>query len=570
MKLFPKLFWSFLSILLLLSLVFFIFTYRNVHKNYLDNSLHYLQEFEKIIGAQVTSYLSSSDIKGLNEFANNQSGIRISFINEAGKVIADSDKDLESLGNHYNRPEIIQAREKGSGFSWRYSSSVKHKMLYYAKKIDIPGQVSGYLRLSFYDYQIEELQSALLKDLTQVIFIGILASLLITYLLSRKFINPIKKLAAATRKVSAGDFSIRLIPTSHDELQELSVSFNSMTEQVQKLIEESDSRKEALSNIIDNINELLWVIEAETEKITLANKAFSSFLGIKDPTDKLYWQQIRHLEINEIIKETISTKQSVMREIKLMEHDFLMSVSYLTETDLIIFLLHDITPLRELEKVKRDFVINASHELRTPLASIKGYTELLRESIIPENRNLLEIIERNIFRLSFLVNDILTLASLEDISQLDRENTNVSQLLDSACLLFQPKLEVKGLKLEKNYDVNITAKIDPFRFEQLVNNLIDNAIKYTQSGKISLLLKLEKRNLIFECRDTGIGIPADALSRIFERFFVVDKSRSRKSGGTGLGLSIVKHIVQLHLGTISVKSSPGEGSIFHVEIPLPK
>jgi len=233
-------------------------------------------------------------------------------------------------------------------------------------------------------------------------------------------------------------------------------------------------------------------------------------------------------------------------------------------------MLHDITPFKELEKMKRDFVTNASHELRTPVAAIKGYTEILKEGVAPEYQNLLEIIEKNLTRLTFLVNDILSLASLEEITQLDREETDVTQLLNNTCLLFQPKMDEKGLTLERVYDENIIAYIDPFRFEQLVNNLIDNAIKYTQSGKIVLTMKKENRNLIFECCDTGIGIPEAALNRLFERFFVVDKSRSRKSGGTGLGLSIVKHIAQLHQGTISVKSKPGEGSCFHVELPLPE
>ncbi|MCF7859094.1 MAG: HAMP domain-containing protein [Candidatus Cloacimonetes bacterium] len=569
MKLFSKLFWSFLTVFLLFAIIFYIFTYKNVNSNYLDASRHYLEEYGNIIQAGIISFVHSGDYEGLDRYIHGlNTQIRITYIDLDGKVRADSDKDKKTLENHADRPEIISAWENGTGFAWRFSTSVNHKMLYFAERIMVEDVTAGFLRLSFYDYQIEELQKSLSQDMTKYLIIGVMISLILTYFISRSFIKPIQMLASATKKLSAGDFSVRLNPSSKDELYDLSLSFNIMTDKIDKLVQEISAQKESLRNIIDNINELLWVIDTHTEKITMANKAFSRFLGIEDPTNKHFWEIFRNMEINQLIKDAISDRKAVIKEVNIREHICHMSIYFHQENGSMIILLHDISPLRQLEKVKRDFVINASHELRTPLASIKGYTELLKRNVSPENENILEAIERNNQRLTFIVNDILSLASLEDISSLDREKANVSTLLDNAANIFKTRLEAKNLKLKKNYLPNVYALIDIFRFEQIVNNLIDNALKYTSQGSITLSLVIENKNLVFECKDTGIGIPENSLSRIFERFFVINKSHSRKSGGTGLGLSIVKHVVQLYGGEISVKSVLNSGSSFKISIPL--
>ena len=569
MKLFTKLFWSFLSVFLIFAIIFFIFTYKNVNSNYLDASRHYLAEYENIIKSTVMEYVIAEDFEGLDKYTHDlKAQIRITYIDLEGNVRADSDKDKETLENHANRPEVLAALANGSGFAWRFSTSVNHKMLYFADRIMLDNESVGFLRLSFYDYQIEELQKSLSQDMTKYLLFGLIISLILTYFISRSFINPIKKMAIATRKLAGGDFSGRLNPSSRDEIYDLSMSFNTMTDKIELLVQEISAQKESLRNIIDNINELIWVIDTGTEKITLANKAFARFLNIEDPTNKHYWEIFRNVEINQIIKDAITNQKAEMKEVTIRQHICHMSIYFPQENGSIIILLHDITPIRQLEKVKRDFVINASHELRTPLASIKGYTELLQGNLSPENENILQAIERNNQRLTFIVNDILSLASLEEISSLDRELANVSALLDNSSNIFKSRIEAKNLILNRDYDPNIYASIDLYRFEQMVNNLIDNAIKYTAQGVITLSLVVENNQLIFTCADTGLGIPENFLSRIFERFFVVDKSRSRKSGGTGLGLSIVKHIVQLYNGEISVKSILNSGTSFKISIPI--
>jgi two-component system phosphate regulon sensor histidine kinase PhoR len=232
-------------------------------------------------------------------------------------------------------------------------------------------------------------------------------------------------------------------------------------------------------------------------------------------------------------------------------------------------MLHDITHIKKLGQVKKDFVTNVSHELRTPLTAIKGYVETLETEIGPEQKGYVDIIKRNIERLINIVTDLLTLSQVEEKSvALEIEEVDVRTLAEYAFKIFEPRAREKNLSMELRAEPHLPRlKGDPFRLEQLLINLIDNAVKYTERGTITISLRPQNNNVIFEVQDTGTGISQEHLDRIFERFYVVDKSRSRKMGGTGLGLSIVKHIVQLHNGQIQVESSPGKGTKFTVILP---
>lgn len=568
MKLFSKLFGSYVIIFLLFIIFFMAFSYKTINRNYLKTSSHYLKEFDQIIMSQIMDKILLENYHELDDYVKSlQTSIRITFINPQGMVIADSDNQPQDMDDHSQRPEILEAGKNGTGVKWRFSDTMGRKMLYYAHKLEHDGETLGYLRLSFFDYQIEKLRSGLLEDVSQLLVIGLLAALLVTFLLSKHFLVPVQRLAKASRNIREGDFTIRLRPQTRDEMEELSISFNSMLDHIEKLINETRSQKEALRKIIESLTDLLWVIDVKSEKISLSNSAFQSLFNLDDAEGMYYWEVIRSLEINNFIKESLQKRQSEKRNVNLFNKEFIISGTYLWETNSLIFLMNDITAFKQLEQVKRDIVANASHELRTPLVSIKGYTELLSERLKGDDQRIVKILQRNINRLSSLVNDILILSHLEKISKADLALTNVSQLMDNICLLYKLRLEEKNLHLVKDYQAGIMAYIDAYRFEQMVNNLLDNAVKYTKEGSITLSVSLVDNELIFECSDTGIGIPEDLISRVFERFFVVDKSRSRKLGGTGLGLSIVKHIVNLHQGKIRLESTIGKGSRFIVRLP---
>jgi two-component system phosphate regulon sensor histidine kinase PhoR len=235
-----------------------------------------------------------------------------------------------------------------------------------------------------------------------------------------------------------------------------------------------------------------------------------------------------------------------------------------------VITFHDITNVKNIEKIKRDFVVNVSHELRTPLTAIKGFLETLEDEVEGRPLDYIQTIKRNTDRLIHIVKDLLLLSEVEDkVDVFKKEKFGMAKLVRNIVNIFEPRIKEKGLEIK----INIEDKLpriygDPFMLEQVLINLLDNAFKYTESGQITIELEQQNRHLTVLIQDTGIGIPKEDLPRIFERFYVVDKSRSRSMGGTGLGLSIVKHIVQLHGGSIDVESTAGAGTKFNIRLPL--
>jgi two-component system phosphate regulon sensor histidine kinase PhoR len=229
--------------------------------------------------------------------------------------------------------------------------------------------------------------------------------------------------------------------------------------------------------------------------------------------------------------------------------------------------LHDITEMKQIEHIKKDLAVNVSHELRTPLTAIKGFTETLMDEAGPSSQEYLRIIHRHTERLITMVNDLLILSEMEEKPSLALEDVNICDLMKGLMAIYEPRIKAKGLALNVRCPA-ITIKADPFRLEQLLTNLIDNALKYTEKGEISVTVEIQGDVVTISVKDTGVGIPSEHVSRIFERFYVVDKSRSRSMGGTGLGLSIAKHIATLHGGRIEVASTPYMGSTFTVTLPV--
>ena len=256
-------------------------------------------------------------------------------------------------------------------------------------------------------------------------------------------------------------------------------------------------------------------------------------------------------------------------ELELNDRIYLCSATFLEAREETIVIFHDITERKNVEKMKRDFVVNVSHELRTPLTAIKGYVETLEEEVDKKGRRYVEVIKRNTERLIAIVQDLLLLSELEEKESLEIEKVNIKEIVENVIRISEHKLKEKKLDFRVNIENDIPPlRADFFKLEQMFVNLIDNAIKYTEKGEISVSAKHDQEKIIIEIKDTGIGIPKEHLNRIFERFYVVDKSRSRKLGGTGLGLSIVKHIVILHKGKIDVESTAGAGTKFTVTLPL--
>ncbi len=419
-------------------------------------------------------------------------------------------------------------------------------------------------------------------------FAGLLvvASGAISFLIAHVLSRPVKDLTAAFRRISAGDLDARVLPAKRGRLRELGDSFNEMAFRTRELVGELTRQREALNTVIASIQEGLAVLDS-AGVIVLANESFKRVCADPDVVGKHYWEAIRDPHVAGLVKSVGPDRLTAVGECDLGGRDYVCSAGFLPAAERLVLTLHDVTEIGRTAQVKKDFVQNVSHELRTPLTAIKGFAETMEATIDKANRPYLETIMRHTDRLVSMVQDLLTLSELEERGNaLQLEDVDLKVTAEQILKLFEPRAQAKGLRLVLTLgDLGgFTLRADRFRLEQVLINLLDNAVKYTEKGQVEVTLRprdvtdstgesdrvpspAKPSAIVLEVRDTGPGIAAEHLPRLFERFYVVDKGRSRQLGGTGLGLAIVKHIVLLHSGEISVESTPGVGTTFKVTLP---
>jgi len=495
---------------------------------------------------------------------------RITIIEIDGRVLADSKKDPLSMENHRDRPEVRVALNGGIGKSLRFSATVQENMLYVAVPAVKEGKIVGVIRVSLFVKDID----ALLRNLRGKIFkiTGIIVAifLVLSIFFSTRVSKDIKTLVKASERMAKGDFNTKIFLNRKDEFGKLALSFNKMAEELKGLFDTLDTKQKELEGIISSLKEGLLVIDKEGE-IILSNKSFENVIGKEEIKGKYYWEVIPNSELIELLRKALKNKnkKNVSGEIAIGKNIFLCSISSIHAREEWVTVLHDITELRKLETVRKDFVANVSHELRTPLTAIKGGVETLEDQIPGEAKEYLDIIKKHTERIINIVEDLLTLAELEekDLSS-EFKKVNVIDVARNVYKIYKQKADEKGIDLKfQATDSPIEITGDGFKLEQMFINLVDNAIKYTEKGYVIISIEKINRKVKITVEDSGIGIPKKHLDRIFERFYVVDKSRSRKLGGTGLGLSIVKHVVNLHNGEINVESLPEKGTKFVVFLP---
>ena len=571
-SLFAKSLGGYLLIIILLSVLILFFSFRTIREYYIESLTGDLTHLCFTLETRITSLVAEKRFPELDAFVKDLGKhikTRITVIDPSGVVVADSEKNPRDMEKHNLRAEIIHALQGEVGQAVRFSSTVQQEMLYVALPIKQKGLTLGVLRVSLFMKDITALLEKLqLNILYSVIVISIL-SLLIALVYSYNLTRPIQELIAASRRVAAGDFSARVFMKRADELKELGDSFNAMTETLSSFFAEISSQKEELNNISTSIQEGLLVLDRKGT-IVLSNASIRKALQSSAVDGKFYWEVIREPQFSALIDRVAHDKTGCVDELIIQGNAFLCSASPLVSQDKIIVMCHDVTELKRLEKIKKDFVVNVSHELRTPLTAIKGFVETIEDDIDDKNRGYLTIIRRNTDRLINIVADLLLLSELEEKgAALSLEACDLKIMLEQMRKIFEPRLREKGLSLTIRADQALPdVMADAFKLEQVFVNLIDNAIKYTEKGGITVSLLQRNGHVLIEIQDTGIGIPREHLSRIFERFYVVDASRSKQLGGTGLGLSIVKHIVLLHSGTIDGESTPGKGAKFIITLPI--
>jgi len=525
------------------------------------------------LSAELAPAWRAMDASALDAFVREkgrQARIRLTLIDASGKVLADSQKDPLLMQNHADRPEIAAALSGSERSAVHYSFTLRENMLYFARPLRVNGKTVAVLRLSVFFREIEKVLSPWQWKITTVFLGLLLISAFLSLLLSRNLTRPIRDLAQAARNFASGNLDSHVRSRRQDEVGRLAADFNAMVDSQRELVEKGRYQQQELETILASISDGLLVIDA-AGRIVRAGPRFRSLVDDPQPLGKPYWEALRLNAFDELVKRSGAGK-TVHAELEIHQRLFLASLSPLPDNGGTVVTFHDLSESRRLEKQKKDFVANVSHELRTPLTAIKGYAETLAEETAGEPRKYLEVILRHADRLIELTNDLLALSELEEQSvKLSREAIDWPGLLGGIRALFEKRISDKKLSL----DVSLAESLeqvpfqgDRFRLEQMFINLMDNAVKYTDQGGISIRISAVAGILLIEFRDSGMGIAAVHLPRIFERFYVADKARSRQSGGTGLGLAIVKHIVSLHGGEIEVQSVPGEGCTFTIRLPF--
>jgi two-component system phosphate regulon sensor histidine kinase PhoR len=399
----------------------------------------------------------------------------------------------------------------------------------------------------------------------------------VSYLVARSTVRPLRDLTDAFRRFSAGEFDVRVLLAKRGRIRELGDDFNKMAFNTKTLVAELRQQREALDAIVRSIQEGLAVVD-NSGRIVLANASFRKLTGEQKVEGRYYWEVMREPDFVELVRSVTADNPTAVRQLEVAGRDFACSANYLPAAHQVVLTLHDNSEITRSAQMKKDFVQNVSHELRTPLTAIKGFAETMEATIDGDNRPYLDAIVRNTDRLVSLVQDLLALSELEQRgSELQLEDLDLGEVAGQMLKLFEKAARDKGLALKLSASAwTGTLRADRFKLEQVFTNLLDNAIKYTEKGEVEITLSRDSGverdasgigRVVIEVRDTGPGIAPEHLPRLFERFYVVDKGRSRQLGGTGLGLSIVKHIVLLHGGDVAVRSTPGAGTTFRITLP---
>jgi two-component system phosphate regulon sensor histidine kinase PhoR len=568
---FSKIFIGYLLIIFALSSLILVLSLNTIREFYRDRLTDHLKTLGYTLNSEVEHLLDTGRADQLDGFIKTLGSniqTRVTIIATDGTVLADSEENIQSMENHSHRPEVVEALQGKAGKAIRFSSTTDGDMLYVAVPIEKDGKIFGVIRTSLFLKDIDNLLTKLNYRVAGISLGIVFIALIGAFLISNSVVRPIRRLTLAARKVSSGDFSVRVFLRTKDELRELADSFNRMNEEMEKMFSEIGQQKEELKSIIESLQEGLLVLDKHG-RVIRSNESFRKIIGNQAVEGKFYWEIMRSPRFPELLKKAGLEKKKLMEDLTLADKVFMCSVTPLQGGDGIVSTFYDITEIRNTEKIKKDFVINVSHELRTPLTAIKGYAETLRKEVgTAPGKKYLETVERNTDRLINIVNDLRLLSGLEERTALELEDIDLGGLLENVIRIFDQRLKDKQLSLVIDVKEDLPPiKADLFKLEQMLVNLLDNAVKYTDRGEITVSVAVQDKRVRIQVRDTGIGIPKEDIPRIFERFYVVDKSRSRKSGGTGLGLSIVKHIVLLHHGTIDIESALGKGTSVIVTLP---
>lgn len=550
-----------------------------------DNIQTKLLSYARLMSEDLRSSFEKEPYPGfINDYtkkAQKDIGARVTIIDTKGKVLGDSALDKDTMVNHADRPEVKKAMQGEIGKSVRYSTSLGKRLVYFAAPIESEHKIIGIVRVAI---PWEEIQAGLYKIrliIVSAIIISLILTILVAFSFTSSLVVPLQEMTSVALQMAEGKLDMNIDVRSDDEIGKLGRGLNYMAQRLRDTIRQITEEKNKAKAILTSMNDGVIAIDSKGA-IILINPAVERMFNVsyENIVGKSVIEVIRNFDLEKLLYQGLNSVDGVSAELQMFVPDpktFRVSTVPLTsETGVVgvVAVLRDVTAFREVERMKTDFVANVSHELRTPLTSIKGFVETLLDGALDEPdtaRHFLEIINDETERLNRLISDLLSLSKIEAKQmEANKEMLNLAKIINNTVSILYPQASEKNLKLEATIHPSLPdIEADEDMVGQILINLVDNAIKYTPEGGKVLVTALGEDNMAkISVADTGIGIPRESIPRLFERFYRVDKARSREMGGTGLGLAIVKHILEIHHGRIEVESTVGKGSTFTVYLPI--
>jgi two-component system, OmpR family, phosphate regulon sensor histidine kinase PhoR len=528
--------------------------------------------------------LDSNILTQLSKELGDKTDTRITIIDLSGKVLGDSHEDPLRMSNHSDRPEFQAAMQKELGMSTRFSDTLGDRMMYLAVPLIYEDKKIGVVRTSipvtFIDHALRAIE---VKIASAGLVIGLLVAG-ISLMVSRRISRPIEIMKFAAEAISKGEWKGEIsVQSDSIEISTLAEALNHMVAQLDKRIHTITDQRNEREAVLSSMVEGVLAVDAQEHLISM-NHAAAKLIGInpKQAEGRPVHEVVRNPTLLSFVRQTLKGSENAETDLAignenekyLQAHGAVLQDGQGQAVGAVI-VLNDITRIRRLETVRRDFVANVSHELKTPITLIKGFVETLQQGALQnkeEAQRFLKIMARQVDRLNAIIEDLLSLSRLEqnsESSEMILEDTELKTLLESVIRDCELKTPDRSSAIHLSCDENIQAPVNPPLLIQAVINLVDNALKYSDSGKsVEVKVSQNTSEILIEVLDYGCGIDSEHLPRLFERFYRVDEARSRKLGGTGLGLAIVKHIAQAHHGRVSAHSTLGKGSRFYIHLPI--
>ncbi len=509
---------------------------------------------------------------------------RVTVIDPAGRVLGDSEQTEASvrlMEHHRGRPEVQAALAGGLGTGLRYSTTVRFPMLYVALPLGESPALPGVLRLAVSVTEIGELRREIRRAVTSSLIVGLLLAVVLGAWLARRITRPLSDLTQVARAYATGDLTRQPPAAPVREVHELGTALGAMAEAIGGHIDALTTERNQARAILESMAEGVVAVDAQG-RVLLMNPASRRLLGWApdEGIGQRFIEIARHPGLQALARDLLAQRQWITKDLTLLQPEKRILRVHGVPCQgcgpagpCAVLVLQDVTEHHRYEQLRREFVANVSHELKSPLTSIRGLTETLLGGAVDDaasSRRFVRLIDEDANRLSRLIDDLLSLSQIESQAvPVKLSAVELKPLVESVLASLQAGITQRRLTAACEVPAGLVVRADPDRLRQVLANLADNAVKYNvENGTITVSAVREAPWAKVTVSDTGVGIPAQDLPRIFERFYRVDKARSRELGGTGLGLSIVKHLVETHGGAVSVQSRVGHGAAFSFTIPL--